>query len=71
MFKKTAILILISQILIVGCKGWKYQDDNVVEEIVEEAIDMETGLDVDLTPSDPEKGFSPKSVAPFKKEEVV
>lgn len=34
------------------------QDDNLVEEIVEEAIKGKTGLDIDLTPATPEKGNS-------------
>lgn len=32
-------------------------DDNLGEEIVEEVIEMKTGLDIDLTPSSPEKAM--------------
>ena len=31
------------------------QDDNIMEEVVEDVIKQETGLDMDLTPSSPEK----------------
>lgn len=34
----------------------KAPDDNPVEEACEEVIRKETGIDVDLTPSTPEKG---------------
>lgn len=60
-------IFLISTLFLVGCQGWHYQPDNLVEEIVEEAIKAETGVDVDLSPSTPEKGFSPHSLEPFKK----
>lgn len=30
------------------------QDDNIGEELIEEAIKLETGMNVDLTPSSPE-----------------
>jgi len=33
----------------------KYPQDNIVEEIVEDAIENETGIDVDLSPSSKEK----------------
>lgn len=32
-----------------------YQDDNPVEELVEEVIHAQTGVDVDITPFSPEK----------------
>lgn len=38
-----------------GCSNWKnYKSDNFVEEILEEVIEMKTGLDVDLSPFSPE-----------------
>lgn len=33
----------------------KYPQDNIVEEIVEDVIRSETGIDVDLSPATPEK----------------
>lgn len=35
-------------------KKFGLKDDNLGEELIEEAIEMKTGLDVDLTPSSPE-----------------
>jgi len=32
-----------------------YQDDNIVEEMVEKVIESQTGMDVDLTPFSKEK----------------
>jgi hypothetical protein len=46
-------------IVLSGCSGVNrklgIQDDNLAEEIVEEAIQAKTGLDIDLTPATPEK----------------
>ena len=43
---------------LLGCTkpGWLnwYPDDNPVEEAVEEVIELETGLEIDLTPWSPE-----------------
>ena len=49
-----ALIVLL--ITIIGCSGfWKnYPQDNIVEEIVEEVIDKETGLDIDLSPFTPD-----------------
>lgn len=33
----------------------KYPQDNIVEEIAEDVIRVETGIDVDLSPFTPEK----------------
>lgn len=33
----------------------KYPQDNIVEEIAEEALEHYTGIKIDLTPSSPEK----------------
>ncbi|HNU60724.1 MAG TPA: hypothetical protein PKL04_00840 [Methanofastidiosum sp.] len=50
---KYMILILV---VIIGLGSvYFYGDDNVVEEISEEIIKQETGIDIDLTPSSPEK----------------
>lgn len=55
-------------ILLTGCSGYKYQDDNIVEEALELGIKYETGADVDLSPETPETGFSPKAIDPLVKE---
>ena len=39
----------------VATKVFKLEDDNTAEEFVEEVIQDQTGLDIDLTPSSPEK----------------
>lgn len=50
---KYMILILV---VIIGLGSvYFYGDDNVVEEISEEILKQETGIDIDLTPSSPEK----------------
>jgi len=44
--------------LVFGCsyvnKFIGIDDDNIIEEVAEKAIESETGLDIDLTPSTPE-----------------
>lgn len=57
-------------LLLTGCKGYRYQQDNVAEEIGEEVLKAKTGADVDFSPSTPETGFSPKYLYPLKKEGV-
>lgn len=46
-------------VLAAGCctmnKFLGLKDDNAVEEIVENVIQQETGLDIDLTPNTPEQ----------------
>jgi hypothetical protein len=42
-----------------------YQDDNLGEEVLEVGAKVITGQDVDITPSSPESGFSPKTIRPF------
>ena len=54
--------------LLTGCAGYKYNDDNIVEEAIELGIKYETGADIDLSPSTPETGFSPKAIEPISKE---
>ena len=50
---KYIILILV---VIIGLGSvYFYGDDNAVEEISEEILKQETGIDIDLTPSSPEK----------------
>lgn len=62
------VLTLSALFLFTGCSGYKYQPDNVVEESVEFLVDQKLGVDLDLTPDNPEKGFSPKSLKPLVKE---
>lgn len=50
---KYMILILV---VIIGLSSvYFYGDDNAVEEISEEILKQETGIDIDLTPSSLEK----------------
>lgn len=50
---KYMILILV---VIIGISSvYFYGDDNTVEEISEEILKQETGIDIDLTPSSLEK----------------
>lgn len=50
------VIVIVCGILIFGVShAWKkYPHDNIVEEIVEDVIQVETGADVDLTPNSPE-----------------
>jgi len=47
-------MILILAIIIGIGSVFFYGDDNAIEEISEEVIKTETGIDIDLTPSSPE-----------------
>lgn len=67
---KGAFLSLLA-LLLSGCQGYKYNDDNVAEEILEVGIGVKSGVDIDLTPKTPEKGFSPTSLKPWEKVVVV
>jgi len=51
----TAIVIAMLSAIVASCSyfSW-YPQDNVVEEIVEELIKKETGIDIDLSPFSPE-----------------
>lgn len=59
MLKDASLLILITIVtvcIIVGSVSsivWK--NDNPIEEVAEDIIKEETGLDIDLSPSSPEK----------------
>ena len=53
------ILLLIPLALISACAFIdktidSYEEDNIVEELIEEVIEAKTGLDIDLTPFSPE-----------------
>lgn len=56
---RVKIGLIILALCMVGCVEWSwvknYQDDNFLEEVAEELIENELGLDVDLTPFSPEK----------------
>jgi len=45
--------IIVFCLLMGSCKG--YRQDNALEELAEEFIAEETGLDVDLSPGTPEE----------------
>lgn len=50
------IFLIMTLCMISGCSLLKkYPQDNIVEEIVEDAIEKETGIDIDLSPLTPEK----------------
>jgi len=63
-------LAILASLALSACTGYTYQEDNILEESVELGIKGELGLDVDLSPSTPETGFSPKSIKPIKKDDV-
>jgi hypothetical protein len=50
---------VIALLFLVGCEAFNekfgVKDDNIVEEILEDVIKKETGIDMDLTPSSEEK----------------
>ena len=56
---KIVILITVVVLISAGCSyinkklGWP--DDNIAEEFIEGGIRSQTGIDIDLTPSTPEK----------------
>lgn len=51
-----ALIVMTAVGAALGFKYWvSAPDDNAVEEIAEEVIKKETGVDVDLTPNSPEK----------------
>ena len=67
MNSKAALLLAITGLLLTGCSGYKYKEDNIVEEGMEVAIDHFSGIDVDLSPNTKESGFSPKALKPFER----
>lgn len=50
-----AILAGLALFSIVATKVFKLKDDNIAEELIENVIEDQTGLDIDLSPSSPEK----------------
>ena len=62
------VVSLLVGFLMMSCgTGYTYQDDNIAEELAEEALKAKTGLDVDFSPGTPETGFSPRAIAPVTK----
>lgn len=52
------VFVGVSAWVICACNfsWWKdYPEDNIVEEVVEDIIEHETGVDIDLSPNTPEK----------------
>ncbi|MDB4726191.1 hypothetical protein OAF54_02050 [bacterium] len=49
------ILAALALTSVAATKIFKLEDDNLAEEFVEEVIESKTGLDLDLSPSSPEK----------------
>lgn len=54
-------LIFICMVFLSGCseinRKLGLSDDNIGEEVIEDIIKEETGIDVDLTPESPEKKY--------------
>jgi len=49
--------VFLSLLLMCSSCTWlekNYPQDNIVEEIAEEVLDVETGIDIDFSPSTPE-----------------
>lgn len=38
-----------------------FREDNIIEEVAEEILKKETGIDIDITPNSPEKDKNEKS----------
>lgn len=56
----SVVLICLLAIISLGYIGMRYvipwiSDDNIVEEMVETAIEKSTGIDIDLSPNSQEK----------------
>lgn len=53
------ILLVVTCVLYCSChyinNRMGLEDDNVIEEVVEDVIEKETGIDIDLTPESAEK----------------
>ena len=55
----TTALIIVAIAILIGIashKIIKMEEDNIVEEIAEEIVESQTGLDIDFTPDSPEAG---------------
>lgn len=68
MKSKFLVILGVCMLMLSGCQGYKYQADNIVEEVGEEAVRYYTGAEIDVTPGTPEKGFTPGSVMPIVKD---
>ena len=55
---ETQTIIILDLLLLCGCgpinRYLGIEDDSIVEEMVEEAIQIKTGMNIDLTPNSPE-----------------
>lgn len=50
-FQWIALIICVVSFFLYACSTYKhYPQDNPIEEIVEEVIEKETGIDIDLSP---------------------
>ena len=58
-FSKAAITVLFAMLWATACSNlneyFDLEDDHFIEEMFEQQIENQTGLDVDLTPDTPEK----------------
>lgn len=64
---KAALQVFAIAMMLTSCTKYTYHEDNLIEELVEEAIEQQTGSDIDFSPSKKETGFSPKSFVPLSK----
>ena len=56
MDKLMSVLLIVSGAIIIGVLSAVYfGDDNPIEEIAEEIIKAQSGIEIDLTPASPEK----------------
>lgn len=66
---KTALQVFTIATMLTSCSKYKYNEDNIVEEIVEEGIKHYTGTEIDLSFGEKETGFSPRAFVPLSKRE--
>lgn len=64
---KAALQVITIAACLTGCTKYKYHEDNLIEELVEEAIEHHTGTDIDLSPGKKETGFTPRAFVPVSK----
>lgn len=66
LFLKLSLLGIAIGGVFVCKKCFKMKDDNIIEEVVEQVIKDQTGVDIDITPSTPEDHEQP--VSPMQEE---
>ena len=64
---KSALQAMTLVACLTSCSKYIYHEDNVIEEIVEEAIKHHTGTEIDLSPGKKETGFTPRAFVPISK----